>query len=69
MLAWKKRDTLTKNDFRKFQLKLFINGCRFSTNKPTFKNSDEKAIESAEFTQIHSSTFIISLWFNGVVKR
>ena len=39
-----------------------MNGCRrFSTNKPTFKNSDEKAIEIAEFTQIHSSTFIISL--------
>ena len=46
-----------------------LDGCRFITNKPTFKNSDEKAIESAEFTQIHSSTFIISLWFNGVVKR
>ena len=56
-----KRDTLTKNNFGKFKLKLFMNGCRFNTNKPTFNNSDEKAIESAEFTQIHSSTFIISL--------
>ena len=62
MKSTKKRDTLTRNYFRKFQLKLFMNGCRrFSTNKPTFKNSDEKAIEIAEFTQIHSSTFIISL--------
>ena len=61
MRSTKKRDTLTKNDFRKFQLKRFMNGCRFSTNKPTFKKGDEKAVESAEFTQIHSSTFIISL--------
>ena len=55
------KDTLSKNDFRTFQLKLLMNSCRFSTNKPTFKKSDEKSIESAEFTQIHSSTFIIPL--------
>ena len=56
MRSMKKREIILQNS-----KKLFMNGWRFSTNKPTFKSSDEKAIESAEFTQIHSSTFIISL--------